>query len=158
MLFFLSGTYRPGSQQVNQEVSTEACGEHLRDDVEVGHQRRLQDDGNIGGVEKLDGIGVVLATVTCRLDGKVHSEALRFRTIHTDKSLLARHSDAFSRSWVRLTHLEVYDHGEDEDGGNEVHEVGKVLPVEGLSQRTHFIGPSGQQVKQCDDGTLKLGA
>lgn len=70
-------TYRPGAQQVHQEVATETSGEHLRDDVKVGHQRRLQDDGNIRGVEKLDGIGVVLATVACRLDGQIHSEALR---------------------------------------------------------------------------------
>lgn len=56
-------TYRPRSQQIDQEVSTEASGEHLRDDVEVGDQGRLQDDGDVGGVEELDGVGVVLATV-----------------------------------------------------------------------------------------------
>lgn len=69
-------TYRPGAQQVNQEVATEASGEHLRDDVQVGHKGRLEDDGNVGGVEELDGISVVLATVTGRLDGQVHPEAL----------------------------------------------------------------------------------
>lgn len=48
----------------------------MRDDVKIGDQCRLQDDGNIGGVEQLDGVSVVLAAVACRLDGKVHSEAL----------------------------------------------------------------------------------
>ena len=69
-------TYRPGAQQVNQEVATEASGEHLRDDVQVRHEGRLEDDRNVGGVEELDGISVVLATVTGRLDGQVHPEAL----------------------------------------------------------------------------------
>lgn len=69
-------TYRPGSQEVDQEVAAEARRKHLRDDVKIGDQRRLQDDGNIGGVEQLDGVSVVLAAVACRLDGKVHSEAL----------------------------------------------------------------------------------
>lgn len=36
----------------------------------------MEDDGNVGGVEELDGISVVLATVTGRLDGQVHPEAL----------------------------------------------------------------------------------
>lgn len=69
-------TYRPGTQQVDQEVATEASGEHLRDDVQVGHQSRLQDDGYVRGVEKLDGIRVVLSTITCRLDRQIDSEAL----------------------------------------------------------------------------------
>lgn len=69
-------TYRPGSQEVHKEVSTEASGEHLRDDIEVGDQGRLQDDGDVGGVEQLDGVGVVLPAVACRLNGQVHPEAL----------------------------------------------------------------------------------
>ena len=35
-------------------------------------------------------------------------------------------------------YLEVYDHTKDEDGGEQVHEVGQVLPVEGLSQGSHL--------------------
>ncbi len=73
---FQQVTYRPSPQQIDQEVPTEARGEHLRDDVKVGHQSRLQDDGNVGGVEQFDGICVVLATVTCRFDREVDSEAL----------------------------------------------------------------------------------
>lgn len=69
-------TYRPGSQEVDQEVSTKARGKHLRNDVEVGDQGGLQDDGDVGGVEQLDGVGVVLAAVACRLDGQIDPEAL----------------------------------------------------------------------------------
>lgn len=69
-------TYRPGSQDIDEEVATETCWKHLRNDVEIGDQGRLQDDGNVGGVEQLDGVGVVLTTVACWLDGQVHPEAL----------------------------------------------------------------------------------
>lgn len=69
-------TYRPRSQQIHQEIATEASGKHLGDNVQVGDQGRLKDDGNVGGVKQLDGVGVVLAAVASRLDGQIHSEAL----------------------------------------------------------------------------------
>ena len=37
--------------------------EHRRDDVEVRHQRRLQNDGDVRRVEELDGVRGVLAAV-----------------------------------------------------------------------------------------------
>lgn len=55
-------------------------------------------------------------------------------------------------------YLEVYDHCKNKDGGDEVHEIWQVLPVEGLSEGSNLISASGQQVKQSDDGTLKLSA
>lgn len=75
-LYQETSTYRPRSEQINQEIPTEACGEHLGDDVQVGDQGRLQDDGNVGGVEELDGVGVVLTTVASWLDGQIHPESL----------------------------------------------------------------------------------
>lgn len=58
-------TYRPGTEQIDQEVATEACGKHLGDDIQVGDEGGLQDDGDVGGVEQFDGVGVVLTTVAC---------------------------------------------------------------------------------------------
>lgn len=55
-----------------------------------------------------------------------------------------------------LAHLEVYDHCEHEDGGNEVHEVGQVLSVECFSQGTHLVRAGGQQMKESNDCSLKL--
>lgn len=85
-------TSGPGAEQIDQEVASEAGGEHLRDDVEVGHQGRLQDDGDVGGVEELDGVGVGVATVASRLDGQVHSEALT-----AQKEWMA----TFEANWIR---------------------------------------------------------
>ena len=58
----------------------------LRDDVEVGDERRLEDDGNVGRVEEFDGIAAVLATVAGRLDGQVDAEALRVSKQQTKAS------------------------------------------------------------------------
>ena len=56
------------------------------------------------------------------------------------------------------TYLEVYDDSEDENGGHEVHEVGQVLPVEGLSQSPHLVLAGGQQVEEGNHSTLELGS
>ena len=55
-----------------------------------------------------------------------------------------------------VTDLEVYDYTKDEDSGEEVHEVGQVLAVEGLSQGAHLVCPCGQQVEESNDSPLKL--
>merc|ERR1719237_1663001 len=91
--------------------------------------RLLQDDGNVRGVEELDGVRRVLATVAGRLDGEIHAEA-----------------------------LEVYDDAEDENCGHEVHDVGEVLPVERLAKGPDLVLSGGEQVEERDDGALELGA
>ena len=54
--------------------------------------------------------------------------------------------------------LEVYDDGEDQNGGQEVHEVGEVLTVEGLTQTPHLVLSGGQQVEEGNHCTFKLRA
>ena len=100
----------------------------LRNDVEVGDQGALEDDGNVRRVEELDWVGAVLAPVACALDGEIDPKPLK-----------------------------VYDHAKHEHGGAQVHQVGKVAAVEGLAQAADLVRPRGQQVKESDDGPLKLG-
>lgn len=57
--------------------------------------------------------------------------------------------------WVR-THLEVDDHGKDEDGGNEIHEVGQILAVESLAEGADLVSACGQEMEQGNDGSFKL--
>lgn len=52
--------------------------------------------------------------------------------------------------------LEVYHHSKDEDGGDEVQEVGQVLSVKGLSQGTHLVCAGCDQVEEGNDCSLKL--
>lgn len=53
-------------------------------------------------------------------------------------------------------HLKVYDDSKDEHCGDQVHEVGQVLSVEGFPQRSHFVRPSGQKMEESDDGSLEF--
>lgn len=54
--------------------------------------------------------------------------------------------------------LEVDDGNKDHDGGQQVHDVGEVLSVEGLLESTLLVGPGHQEVEESDNSTLKLGA
>ena len=54
--------------------------------------------------------------------------------------------------------MEVYHHTEDEDGGEEVHQVGQVLPVESLPESPDLVLSGGQEVEQSDHGALELSA
>ena len=44
---------------------------------------------------------------------------------------------------LSMPNLEVYDYAEDKDGGHQVHEVGQVLPVEGLPQGADLVLAGG---------------
>lgn len=70
-------------------------------------------------------------------------------------SSLFQGSEQFHQ-WERHTHLKVDDDSKHEHGGDEVHEVGEVLPIEGLPQGSDFVRPGCQQVKQSYDRTFKL--
>ena len=117
----------PHSQQIDKEVTSELDTEHLRDHVEVGDQGGLEDDGYVGGVEELDGVAAVLTSVPGALDRQVHSES-----------------------------LEVDHHTEDEDGGEQVHQVGQVLSVESFSKSSHLVLSRGQEMEESNHSSLEL--
>ena len=56
---------------------------YLRYEVEVGDKGTLEDDGDVGRVEQLDGVGAVLATVACTLDGQIDSESLHMVNVYS---------------------------------------------------------------------------
>ena len=59
----------PHTEKVHEEVTSELDTEHLGDHVEIGHESRLENDGDVGGVEQLDGVAAVLSSVPGALDG-----------------------------------------------------------------------------------------
>ena len=119
----------PLAQHAHQQEGLVPLVEYLREEVEVGHECGLQDNGDVGGVEELDRVGALLASDLLRADAQVHLEA-----------------------------LEVDDDQEDEHGGQQAHDVGCVAAVEGLAQRLDLVLPRDQQVEQRDDGALELHA
>ena len=122
-----SANVAPDPEQIHQKVSGEFNGQHLRNDVQVGNEGRLQNDGDVGRVEQFDGVGGVLATVASRFDGQIDAES-----------------------------LEVYDDSKDEDCGQQIHQVGQVLAVESLAESSNLVLTSSQKVEQGNNGTFEL--
>ena len=69
----------PPPDQLHEEVAAVALVQQLADEVEVGHQRALQDDGHVAGVEELDGVVLLCAAPLLAPHRQVHAEALRAR-------------------------------------------------------------------------------
>ena len=118
----------PDAKQLDKEVGGEARGKHLADDKDVGGKRRLEHDGHVGGVEKLDGVGATLTTEAVALDGDLDAEA-----------------------------LEIDDDKEDEERGEQVHDVGETVTEERLLEGAALVVPSEEEVEEGDEGTFELG-
>merc|ERR1712070_1095713 len=73
-----AGTFNllPATQKLHKYVSAVTLVKQLREEVQVGNQRGLEDDRNVRGVEQLDGVGALLTTVLLVLDWEIHTEAL----------------------------------------------------------------------------------
>ena len=119
----------PNTEETDEEVVGEARVQHLADEEDVGGQSRLQHDRHVGSVEQADGVRTAGTTLAGALDGDLDTEA-----------------------------LEVDDGNEDDNGGNQVHDVGEVLAVESLLESTLLVGPGHEEVEESDDGTLELRA
>lgn len=119
----------PDTQKTDQKVVRETGVEHLADQEDVGAESRLEHDGHVGGVEQTDGVRSAHTTLARGLDGDLNSET-----------------------------LEVDNSGENQESGQEVHDIGEVLAVESLLQGTLLVGPGQEQVEESNDSTLEFGA
>lgn len=117
----------PLSQQVNENVVGITSVEELRQEVEIGNEGGLQNDGDVGGIEQLDGVGTSGTSLLFVFDGKVDTEA-----------------------------LEINDNDEDEDGGHEVGDVGEVLAIEGLLEGANLVVSGDQKVEQSNDSSFEF--
>ena len=122
-------TYLPDTEELDEEVLGESTEQDLGDHEHVGAQSGFQHDGHVGGVEQLDGVDTTLATVAVRLDGDLNTEA-----------------------------LEVNDDREDDDGGDEGHDIREAITVEGFLEGPGLVVPSEEEMEQGDQGTLELGS
>ena len=117
----------PDTEKLDKQVVREAAVEHLADQEDVGGQSRLQHDGHVGGVEQADGVRAADTTLAGRLDGDLDAET-----------------------------LEVDDSAENDDSGDQVHDVGQVLAVESLLESDSLVGPGEEEVDKRNDGALEL--
>ena len=51
----------PLSKEVDKEVTLELLGQDLREEVEVGHEGGLEDDGDVRSVEQLDWVRLLVS-------------------------------------------------------------------------------------------------
>lgn len=130
----------PLAQELDKDVAAVALVEELGDEVEVGHQRALQDDGHVGGVEQLDGVVLLSPTPVLGTHRQVHPEALMEPSCDSSESWgVSSKAQSGVRIW-RIekrcggSYLEVDDDHEDGNRGHQLQNVGQAAPVEGLLQ------------------------
>ena len=63
-------------REAHEEVALELAVQHLRQEVQVAHERSLQDDRDVACVEELDGVRVGLASGSLALERQFNSETL----------------------------------------------------------------------------------
>jgi len=117
----------PLSKKTHENVGGCTVVKELGDKVEVGYESSLEDDGHVRGVEELDGVGSCLSAVLLVLDGEINAPS-----------------------------LEVNDNYKDENGRQEVGQVGKVLAVECLLECTKLITSGDHQVEQCNYSSFEF--
>ena len=66
----------PFSDEADEEIALELAVKHLREEVQVGDESCLEDDGNVRGVEQLNGEWGGVSTDTSRLQSEFDSESL----------------------------------------------------------------------------------
>src|SRR5205807_643695 len=66
----------PSSQQLHNDICAVALEEQLREEVQVGHERSLQDDRDVRSVEQLDRIAALLTTVLRVFHREIDTETL----------------------------------------------------------------------------------
>ena len=87
----------------------------------------MQHDGHVGCVEELDWVGSTLSTEPVRLDGDLNAESLK-----------------------------VDDGGENDDGRDEVHDVGKTATPESLTKCPTLVVPGEEEMEEGNESTLEF--
>ena len=114
-------------QELNQKVVGESGIEHLTNKEDIGAQSWLQHNGHVGGIEESDGVWTARTTLA--------------RGLHWD---------------LNTETLEVDNSGEDDDGGQQVHDVWEILAVESLLKSTLLVWPCEEKVEKSNHGTLEF--
>jgi len=118
----------PLSNERHEVVTRVLSVEHLREEVEVGGEGSLQNDGDVRGIEQLDGVGHFVTTYLSVTQSQFNAES-----------------------------LEVDNYKEDNHSSQQAGNVRRVFTVEGVLEGQHFVGLSQQGVEEGDDGTFEFG-
>lgn len=101
---------------------------NLGEEVEVGDESSLEDDGDVRSIEQLDG-------------------ERHFVTTHL----------SVSESQFNAESLEIDNDKEYNDGSQQAGNVGGILTVEGVLQGEDLVGFGQERVEEGDNGTFEFG-
>ena len=68
--------FLPLAEDSDKDVASEFLEEELGEEVEIGDKGGLENDWDVGGVEELDWVGLLVASNFLTLDGDIDSESL----------------------------------------------------------------------------------
>jgi len=117
----------PFSKESDDEVASELSSKNLGKEVDVGDESGLEDDWNIGSIEQLDWVWLSETSHLSAAQAEFNSEA-----------------------------LEVNDNKDDNDSGDEVHKVWRVLSVEGLLDTVQSAWLGQGEVEKSNNSTLEF--
>jgi hypothetical protein len=66
----------PLSEEIHEEVSSEFLGKDLREEVQVGDEGGLQNDGDVRGVEQLNRVRLLVSLHASAAHSDLNAEAL----------------------------------------------------------------------------------
>ncbi len=89
----------------------------------------MQHDWHVGSVEETDRVRATSTTLARRLDWDLNTET-----------------------------LEVDDGSKDNEGGQEVHDVGEILSIKSFLESALLVWPGKEQVEERNDSTFELGS
>ena len=119
----------PNTKELDQDVIREARVEHLADQEVVRCESRLKHDWHVRGIEQTNWVG------------------------STNTSLARGHERNFNAET-----LEVDDSCEDNEGREQVHNIGKILSVESFAEGNLLVWPGKEEMEESNNGTLKFWA
>ena len=77
----------PLTKKVHEEVSTELLSKDLREEVKVGDKSSLENDGDVGSVEELNGVRLLVALHSAGAHCDLNAEALNNDWLISHKSI-----------------------------------------------------------------------
>ena len=86
----------PHTKELHEEVSTEFTVENLGEEVKIGHEGCLENDGDVGSVEELDRVRGGIPTNSLRNKLQFNSHTL----FQTNKLWLARRSKKIGKKML----------------------------------------------------------
>jgi len=122
-----SRNFLPDSKQTDEWIGGELSEKKLRQEVKIGDEGGLEDDRDVGRVEKLDGISSSSAALFGIFDWDIDSET-----------------------------LEIDYNDEDKNGRQKICDVREILSIEGFFQGSDLVVFGDQKLNERDESAFKF--